>query len=173
MGQGAFDRQKAYELYQALFENPQIQAVIGPASTWLVIPSGALTSLPPGLLVTAPPEGGIAGDSDQAVLRRTPWLLRSKAIALLPSVSSLRTLRRLLPAAPQPTEPLLAFTNPDFVGMQSFLALPVQGVPRSLRSYFREGVPLREALRGLPLLPARPLRVSRWRKRLERRRMPS
>lgn len=153
LGRGRFDRRAAYDLYRALFGDPAIQAVIADTPTLLIVPSGPLTSLPPGLLVTAPPEGGAAGDSDQAVLRRTPWLLRSKAIALLPSVSSLRTLRRLLPAAPQPTEPLLAFTNPDFVGIGSLFAPRRPGLPRSMASYFRQGVPLREALRGLPPLP--------------------
>jgi CHAT domain-containing protein len=153
-GQGAFDRQAAFELYRALLGDPAIQSVIAATPTLLVVPSGPLTSLPPGLLVTAAPQGGEAGDADQATLRNTPWLLRSKAIALLPSVSSLRTLRQLLPAgrAASP-DPLLAFTNPDFSGgSEAILGIADRAIPRSLQSYYREGRPLADALRALPPL---------------------
>ena len=89
---GAFDRQAAYELYQALLGDASIQAVIRDKPLPLIVPSGALTTLPPGLLLTAPPAGGAAGDVDPQSLRATAWLLRSKAVALLPAVSSQATL---------------------------------------------------------------------------------
>jgi tetratricopeptide (TPR) repeat protein len=113
----AFYRQPAYELYVALLGDPAIQAVISDKPTLLFVPAGPLTSLPPGLLVTRPPDGGSAGDSDQDALRATPWLLRTKAIALSPSVSSLRTLRQLERGSRTgPPDPLLAFADPDFSG---------------------------------------------------------
>jgi CHAT domain-containing protein/tetratricopeptide (TPR) repeat protein len=154
-GYGAFDRQASYELYQALLGDAAIQAVIKDKSVLLFVPSGALTSLPPGLLVTAPPSGGRAGDTDPAALRATAWLLRSKAVALLPAVSSLRTLRQIISSdrgvAP---DPLLAFADPDF----DRPARPKQkrsasAAARGFASYYRDGVPLAEALDYLPRLP--------------------
>lgn len=111
----AFDRKAAYDLYQALLGDPAIQSVIASKSTLLFVLSGAMTSLPPALLVTSPPvDSGATGDN-QEVLRRTKWLLRDKAIAVLPAVASLRTLRQILPASrTPPVDPLLAFADPDF-----------------------------------------------------------
>jgi CHAT domain-containing protein len=146
---GPFDRQSAYELYRALLGDPAIQAVIKDAPTWLVVPSGSMLSLPPAVLVTATPQGGAAGDARPADLRATSWLLRSKAIAVLPAVSSLRTLRRLSRAsASAATDPLLAFADPDFGGG----AVDASG-PRSFSVYFKDGAVVGDALRYLPPLP--------------------
>jgi CHAT domain-containing protein/Tfp pilus assembly protein PilF len=154
----AFDRQAAYDLYRALLGDPAIQAVIGDKPLLLFVPAGPLTSLPPSLLVTAPPPGGPAADGDQDALRATPWLLRSKAVALLPEVSSLRTLRQLTPAnRARATDPLLAFADPDFVGEHA-PAAPVAAdgsavAPRGYAEYTQRGHAIREALSGLPRLP--------------------
>jgi CHAT domain-containing protein/tetratricopeptide (TPR) repeat protein len=146
---GPFDRQSAHELYQALLGDPAIQAVIKDAPTWLFVPSGPMLSLPPGVLVTAPPEGGAAGDARPADLRATAWLLRRKAIAVLPTVSSLRTLRRLSrDSASVATDPLLAFADPDFGAG----AADASG-PRSFTVYFEDGAVVGDALRYLPSLP--------------------
>jgi len=151
----AFDRQAAYELYEALLGDDAIQAVIRDKPTLLFVPSGALTTLPPGVLVTAPPPGGTAGDRDPDSLRATPWLLRSKAVALLPTVSSLRTLRQILPAVEGAApDPLLVFADPDFsrpqVPPKKHLA---SAAARGYSNYFRDGIPLAEALDYLPSLP--------------------
>ncbi len=116
-----FDREGAFRLYQALLGDEAIQTVIhGPGiDTLLIVPSGALTSLPPAVLVTAPPQGR---DDDPAALSATHWLIAEDAIAVLPQVSALKTLRQLLPAAKgasggtAPSRPLLAFADPDFAG---------------------------------------------------------
>src|SRR6202007_2388900 len=94
----AFDRHLAYRMHQVLLGDPSIQGVIQDKSVLLFVPSGPLTALPPGLLVTAVPSGGTEQDIAPPALRATAWLLRSKAVALLPAVSSLRTLRQTLPA---------------------------------------------------------------------------
>jgi CHAT domain-containing protein len=84
-------------------------------------------------------------------LRATPWLLRSKAIALLPAVTSLRTLRQLRPQLrTTAADPLLAFADPDFGGEGSGTS---QRSVRGFSAYFRDGRPLREALMTLPRLP--------------------
>jgi CHAT domain-containing protein/tetratricopeptide (TPR) repeat protein len=145
-----FDRQGAYELYTALLGDSRIQSVIEDAPTWIFVPSGPMLSLPPGVLVTAPPEGGAAGDARPDALRATPWLLRSKALAVLPAVSSLRTLRELSTvSASAATDPLLAFADPDFGGGAKDLA----SGPRSLTIYFKDGEVVGDALKYLPALP--------------------
>jgi CHAT domain-containing protein len=152
---GFFDRQASFELYQALLGDAAIQSVFKDKPVLLFVPSGPLTSLPPGLLVTAPPQGGAAGDRDPETLRATAWLLRSKSVAILPAVSSLRSLRQLLPADQAATpDPLLVFADPDFSRPK---AAPkkrlASAASRGFSSYFRDGLPLAEALDGLPSLP--------------------
>jgi CHAT domain-containing protein len=119
--QPAFDRRMAHELYVALLGDPKIQQVIGGAGidTLLVVPSGALTNLPPSLLVEGDPVGS---DTDPQALRDTSWLIRHWAIAVLPTVSALKTLREILPqararaGAKRVDLPLLALADPDFRG---------------------------------------------------------
>ena len=140
-----FDRQAAFRLYEALLGDPAIQAVIAGPPVILFVPSGPLNSLPPGLLVTAPPEGGEEGDTSQATLRATSWLLRAKAVALLPAVASLVTLRELIPAhRPIAADPMLVFADPDFAGPNAATAAP--GMERG-------GADMAGALKRLPRLP--------------------
>jgi CHAT domain-containing protein len=155
-GARGFPRQTAFELYRALLGDPSIQSTIKDKTTLLFVPTGPLTSLPPGLLVTAPPEGGVAADSDPTALRSTPWLLRSKAVALLPAVSSLRTLRQLMPTdRAAATEPLLAFADPDFAGSDAYRQRDSSVMGEELRAGLHrlpgtriEGEALRVALGG-------------------------
>jgi len=136
-----FDRQTAFRLYEALLGDPAIQAVIAAPPVLLFVPSGPLNSLPPGLLVTATSEGGVEGDSSQASLRATAWLLRTKAVALLPAVSSLETLRELIPAhRPVAADPMLVFADPDLAGPTAAAATP-------------PGPDTPEVLKRLPRLP--------------------
>ncbi len=154
-GEG-FDRATAYALYRALLGNPDIDAVIAPRQVLLIAPSGPMWSLPPGLLVTRRPEGG---DADPAALRATPWLLRDKAVALLPAVSSLRTLRQLLAKdRPVPTDRLLALADPDFGNR----AAPEAGATTSPRGmdYYVRGATVLNGVLDLPRLPG--TRVEAW-----------
>jgi CHAT domain-containing protein/tetratricopeptide (TPR) repeat protein len=154
----AFDRALANQLYQALFGGPEIQAVIADRKTLIIVPTGPLTTLPPGLLVTRPPAGGAAGDDDAGTMRRTDWLLRTKAIALLPSVASLRTIRQIIPHRRDAvSQPLLAFTDPDFSGQgtapDANSPIGKRRAPDNFTTYFRGGKPVMAALRTLPPLP--------------------
>jgi tetratricopeptide (TPR) repeat protein/CHAT domain-containing protein len=150
-----FDRQASYELYQALLGNSAIQEVIKDKAVLLFVPSGALTSLPPGLLVTAQPPQSAAPDASAAEFRATAWLLRSKAVSLLPAVSSLRTLRQIAPSAHvDASDPLLAFADPEFHHAAGAApASAASGSARGVSTYFRDGQALGEALEGLPSLP--------------------
>ena len=111
-----FDRGAAHELYVALLGDSNIQAVINGAGidTLIIVPTGPLTSLPPGLLAVNAPTGP---NRDPAAFAEVHWLIEDKAIAVLPTVSSLRTLRQLLPASRPITDlKLRAFADPDFQG---------------------------------------------------------
>lgn len=152
LGALPFDRALAHELYEQLFGDPAIQGVLAMPSTWIIVPSGPLTSLPPSLLVTGPPVGGAEGDDDDQALRETPWLVRSKAIAVLPSVAALRTIRQILPAERESAhDPLLALVDPDFGAPLAAGVKPPQ--TRSFTAFFRNGEPDVTALRALGRLP--------------------
>jgi CHAT domain-containing protein len=85
-----FDLAKAYALYQGLFG--QVEDLIKDKQL-LVVPSGALTQLPFQVLVTEKPDPALSGTE---ALRSAAWLIRSHAITVLPSVSSLKALRQLV-----------------------------------------------------------------------------
>ncbi len=63
----------------------------------MLVPDGPLQSLPFSVLVTEPPEGRIA---DLKELRHVPWLASKYTFTTLPSVSSLRALRRFAKGSP-------------------------------------------------------------------------
>jgi CHAT domain-containing protein/tetratricopeptide (TPR) repeat protein len=150
----AFDRQSAYELYDALLGDLSIQEVIGKKPNWLFITSGALSSLPPGVLITSPPEGGAQEDTDPQALRTTKWLLRSKAVALLPAVSSLRTLRQVMNDTRRvPTDALLAFADPEYLHRSNDAGATAATNGDHLFELQPVRASLRELLSRLPRLP--------------------
>ena len=87
-----FDRKLAFKLYQQLWA--PLEAVLQDKKRVFVVPTGALTSLPLSVLVTSAPQGGDAGDADPQALRDTAWLIKRHALVTLPSLSSLKMLRR-------------------------------------------------------------------------------
>lgn len=84
--QSSFDLDASFELYNVLFG--PISADITGKPKLLVVPAGALTSLPFHVLVTKQPDTASADRFRQAA-----WLLNERAITVLPSVPSLRALR--------------------------------------------------------------------------------
>jgi CHAT domain-containing protein len=135
------DRAAAYGLYRALLGDPAIQAVIAPKSVILFAPSGPLNSLPPGLLVTSAPAGGRAMDHDPATLRATHWLLRDKAVAVIPSVVGRRLQSHVQGLS---SLPLLAFADPDFSREPALAQMASPSGPEA------------ESLQALAHLPALP-----------------
>ena len=85
---GTYARGTAWKLYSELWAPlaPLIQSV----QTVYVVADGPLRAVPPGILVTRPPEGR---DGDAEVLRDTAWFARDHAFVQLPAVASLRTVR--------------------------------------------------------------------------------
>ena len=105
-----FDLVKSHELYQALFG--EIADLVKDKQL-LIVPSGPLTSLPFQVLVTDTPEFAIPRNA--ADYATAQWLIRQSSLTVLPSVSSLKALRR--DAKPsQATIPFIGFGNPLLLG---------------------------------------------------------
>ena len=101
-------------------------------------------SLPLGALITEKPGGGII---DFAGYRQAPWLARRHAITVLPSVSSLRALRRFAKAS-RTRKPFAGIGDPVLdgpAGRGRGVALPPLFVSRGVADVM--------AVRALPTLP--------------------
>ena len=85
-----FNLQTAYSLYAELIE--PVSDLVGAKKHLLIVPSGALTSLPFHLLVTEKPGKAKAAGTFSAY-KDAAWLVKHYATTTLPSVSSLRALR--------------------------------------------------------------------------------
>jgi CHAT domain-containing protein/tetratricopeptide (TPR) repeat protein len=84
-----FDLAVANDLYTGLFG--PVEALIKDKKQLLVVPSGALTALPFHLLVTEKP--AVAIPENLADYRNAAWLIKRQAVAVLPSIASLKALR--------------------------------------------------------------------------------
>jgi CHAT domain-containing protein len=98
-----FDTKASFALYQKILA-PVEDAFRGKKRLSFVL-DGALTGLPPQLLVASDP----AGKS----LKQVDWLIRSHAVTVLPSVESLKALRGKIAAAAG-QKPLIGFADPLF-----------------------------------------------------------
>lgn len=106
-----FDVKLASELYGLLLRD--VESDWKPAKNLIVVTNGALGLLPLSLLPTAPAE--IKADDDPlfSSYRNVPWLARTHAVTVVPSISALQTLRRLPPGKAARQE-LIAFGDPYF-----------------------------------------------------------
>jgi CHAT domain-containing protein len=141
-----FDLHDSYALYRQL---------LGPFETALdgidhlvVVPGGALASLPLGVLVTSAPAPGRERDYAHAA-----WLIRRVALSQVPSLRAFISLRTSSPGRAQPAKPFLGFGNPTFAGA----AQPADGKPSALvalAQQCRDNGPMPpEMLRALAPLP--------------------
>jgi CHAT domain-containing protein len=137
-----FDPALAHKIYQATFG--AFADRIAAKQRLSVITNGALTSLPPQLLVTKDPTG--------KKLKEVDWLLRSHAVTVLPSVASLKILRSSSQAS-SARKPMIAFADPVFSKAQR--ARPQQqAAMRSITSFYRgTQVNVAEIGEYLPQLP--------------------
>lgn len=85
-----------------------IEPALASARHLVVVPDGALQSLPFGVLVT---ELSATSPQSLAALPEVKWLVKKHAITTLPAVSSLRALRAFARSAPG-TEPFTGFGDP-------------------------------------------------------------
>lgn len=124
-----FDVSAAHTLYQALLE--PVKTGWGGAKSLLVVAHGPLGYLPFSLLPTKPVKV-----ADTAPLfsgyRDVPWLARDHAVTVLPSVTSLRTLRAL-PAAPATRKSFVGFGDPHFSKEQETAAKAEQTTQVAMR----------------------------------------
>jgi CHAT domain-containing protein len=130
-----FDVETAHDLYQTLLG--PAEGMLGGVKHLLVVPTGPLQSLPLGMLVTSPPEAGV---SDHA------WLAKQFAITTLPTVSSLRALRKFAKAT-KASDPFTGFGNPSLSGSEG----DARGV--EVASLFRGTIANVDEVRKLQSLP--------------------
>ena len=137
-----FDAELFYKLYQSTFR--AIADKIGSKRRLSFITNGALTSLPPQLLITSDPTGKTLKDQD--------WLVRSYAITVLPTVASLQILRQTS-ATSSAEKPIIAFADPLF-SKQARVDATLQVSIRGLTSFYN-GTQIDVATIGehLPQLP--------------------
>ena len=138
-----FSTTQAFKLYQQLFApaEPLLEGV----QHVIAVPSGALSSLPVGVLVTEAPQRATTEFADY---RDVPWLAKRYALTVLPSVASLKALR-LFASRARASSPFIGFGDPA-----------LQGQPGGSRSLVasalfkqRGGVADADEVRQLPRLP--------------------
>jgi CHAT domain-containing protein/Tfp pilus assembly protein PilF len=136
-----FDTQASYALYRKILA-PVEDLLSGKPRLSLVL-DGALTSLPPQLLVTRDPTGKALKDVD--------WLIRSHAVTVLPSIASLKVLRGKSAVA-DAKNPLIGFANPVFDRdlQQNVRVAAEVTASRGLRGTVADIGELRTALSPLP-----------------------
>jgi CHAT domain-containing protein len=106
-----FDLDTAYALFQAFFE--PVREAWKNAESLLVVPHGGLSYLPLSLLPTEKIK--LPDDTDVWFenYKKVPWLVRSHAITVLPSVSTL-ILLRAMPQGDRAQLPFAGFGDPYF-----------------------------------------------------------
>jgi len=111
-----FDVKEAHGLYKQLLE--PVQRGWKDAKNLLVVAHGPLGHLPFSLLVKEPVRLPAAGDLLFANYRDVPWLAKSHAVTMLPSVESLETLRDTQMASSE-RKPFVGFGDPYFNALQA------------------------------------------------------
>ena len=102
-----FDLQAAYELYRRLLG--PIEAKLADVDRLEVAPSGALASLPIGLLVTEKP-------AVRAGYSQAAWLVRRLAVSEVPSPRAFLALREASARRTKAPKPYFAVADPSFLG---------------------------------------------------------
>jgi CHAT domain-containing protein len=106
-----FDLKLAQELYDNLLK--PTEANWKPMKNLIVVTNGALGLLPLSLLPTAAAQINTDDDPLFSSYRNVPWLARSHAVTLVPSISALLTLRNL-PIGSDSRQQLIGFGDPLF-----------------------------------------------------------
>ena len=119
-----FDTALSYKIHQSTFG--AIIDKIASKKRLSLITNGALTSLPPQLLITSDPTG--------KTLKDQAWLVRSYAVTVLPTVASLKILRGIS-ATSSAAKPMIAFADPVF-SKQAHAQAKQQIAMRSITSFY-------------------------------------
>jgi CHAT domain-containing protein len=114
-----FDLALAYRLYRMLLE--PVRSAWQDARSLLVVAHGPLGQVPLVLLPTRPVTLSAESGVTFANYRQVPWLVRSHAVTMLPSVSSLATLRTI-PSGDPSRRSFVGFGDPYFSREQAAAA---------------------------------------------------
>lgn len=144
-----FNLETAFRLYRDILG--PVEDVIKDRKKLLLVPAGALTGLPFNVLVTEKPSAAVPasisgyGDAD--------WLVKRHAITILPSVSSLRSLRKFVQGGRAP-EAFIGFGDPVFGDQPSGTSRNLTKAVGSFLRYFTGTRANRDAMvNALPPLP--------------------
>jgi CHAT domain-containing protein len=139
-----FDRALAHQLYRQVLG--PVEEIISQKTRLSFVLGGALTSLPPQVLLMSNPEGKDLASLD--------WLVRKYAITILPSVASLKVLRGGKAVAVA-AKPMIGFGDPIFDRAAQTVGRPkVATLNQSLTSFYRGVTADMKALaEALPALP--------------------
>jgi CHAT domain-containing protein/tetratricopeptide (TPR) repeat protein len=105
-----FDLARAHQLYAAII-GPFEKEIAG--KHLLIVPSGALTSIPFQVLLTKAPGRQFASDTRSYAAQS--WLAKSNAITILPAASSLKALRQFARESTS-TAPYVGYGDPKLAG---------------------------------------------------------
>jgi len=142
----SYPLRQAHGVYQSLFGG--IESVFEDKDQILIVSSGALSSIPMGALVIEEPT---VLTSSVKNLRSTKWWGTEQALAVLPSVSSLRALREEKLRKPG-NKPFAGFGNPVLGEEESVDAK--NSSSRGTSAFFRDQFADVSALKSLGDLPA-------------------
>jgi CHAT domain-containing protein/Tfp pilus assembly protein PilF len=104
-----FDLDRAHQLYDALFG--ALGALIE-GKRLIVVPTGALATLPFQVLVTEKPDAALTGTERY---QKAAWLIRRQPVTVLPSIASLAALRTLA-LKDRAKQPFMGVGNPLLEG---------------------------------------------------------
>jgi CHAT domain-containing protein len=107
---GLFDLDASHDLYAQLLG--PVDALIKDKKKLMVVPTGVLTALPFHLLVTEKPAAARPDNMDG--YRDAAWLIKRQAVAVVPSVASLKALRAAAGKGNGRGKPMIGFGDPAF-----------------------------------------------------------
>jgi CHAT domain-containing protein/Tfp pilus assembly protein PilF len=143
----SFDLLYSFRLYNTLFG--RLSDSVKSKRQFNIVTSGEFTSLPFHLLVTEKPA---AAASAAEAYRNAAWIIRDHAIAILPSVNSLESLR-IIAASTRSRKPLIGFANPKFGGGSANDQVAALGT-RAYTDYWKGlGIEKSQLRSRLPQLP--------------------
>jgi CHAT domain-containing protein/Tfp pilus assembly protein PilF len=137
LSESPFDLGKAHDLYKALLG--PADGLIAGAKRLILVPDGALQSLPPTVLITSPPS-----DTKKSDYKTAAWLIRRQALTVLPAASSLVSLRNFAETR-QAKDAFVGFGDPDFKGDRDTGGMIAAGLYRGAEANL-------DGLRRLPRL---------------------
>ena len=141
-----FDLDRAHTLYNLVLG--PVAPILRDKRHLIVVPTGPLTSIPFQVLITAPPGTHTGADA----LRQAPWLIKSHALSVLPSVQSLQALRKLTPAGTA-TKPFFGVGDPILDGPGGPRQRGSARVSTAPARFYRSGMADLRAIRELTPLP--------------------